>query len=44
MSVVDPLGEGLDLDSLNLRLPPFSQQSSFFGRIFRGFLRKKGKV
>ena len=43
ISEVDPLGEGLGLDSLNLRLPPFSQQLSFFGRICRGFLREKNK-
>lgn len=38
---MDPLGEGLGLDSLNLRLPPFKQQLSFFGIICRGFLREK---
>lgn len=40
---MDPLGDALGLDSLSLRLPPFSQQLSFFGRICRGFLREERK-
>ena len=39
--MADPLGEGLALSSLNLRLPLVSQQFSFLGRISRGFLREK---